>query len=451
MKRTALPALIVATLMASCGSAGERSLTDASPSPMVVAATSSLSLSPSPTASPVTYPASSVRIVVNGVERAYGSAIAVDGVGGTTVSMTFPFDVDRSSFERSLPRTASPSWVDDRTVNLAFAETEPSPGFKIPQVISTDGLSTIDLLIVALRYPPSLTLSVYSIEGATAPSGPKASGSWRVPGGPAFAVSPDVSRVLFYPVIAGSDAARVLDLATRTSMELDLPRDSAPYVAGSWLPNGRVLLIGSALWVGRPDQPLARIVDLAQVQPLNAVPSPGGTYVAVAGAQAVWLFDLRDGSARVLPGSSGGCARGFAWSEDEHLLAWIDCAALSVRITDAATNRIVRTIDGGANALSGLPTGDFIVTRDSGQQGEGARSLGVVYSFGGTEKARYLGYAWSISADGRYLLNIGSCCAGGPSSSLVDLQRPDAQPVGLPGIASWTADGRILVTSFSRS
>lgn len=447
MKRSALSAVIAAVVVSSCGSAAEPSLPTSSPSSAVALATSS----PSPAPSLITYPPSAVRVVVNGVERPYGTAIAVDGIGGTKVSLTFPFSVERSSVDRWLPRTASPSWVDDRTVNLAFAETDSSPGFKIPQIISTDGLSTIDLLLVALRYPPSLTLSVYSIDGATVPAGPKAAASWRVPGGPAFAISPDVSRVLFYPVIAGSDAAHVFDLATRTSMELKLPTESAPYVAGSWLPDGRVLLIGSTLWLGRPDQPLARIANLAQVQPLNAVPSPGGAYVAVAGAQAVWLFDLRDGSARVLPGSSGGCARGFAWSQDEHLLAWIDCATLSVRISDAATNRIVRIIDGVANALSGLPTGDFILTRDSGQQGEGARSLGVVYSFGGIEKARYLGYAWSISADGRYLLNIGSCCAGGPSSSLVDLQRPDAQPIGLPGIASWTADGRILVTSFSRS
>ena len=447
MKRTALSAVIAVVVVSSCGSAGEPSLPTSSPSSAVTLPTSSPSAAPSP----VTYPPSAVRVVVNGVERPYGTAIAVDGVGGTKVSLTFPFSVERSSVDRWLPRMGSPSWVDDRTVNLTFAETEPNPGFKIPQIISTDGLSSIDLLIVALRYLPSLTLSVYSIDGATAPSGPRASGSWRVPGGPVFAISPEVSRVLFYPVIAGSDAAHVFDLATRTSMELKLPTDSAPYVAGSWLPDGRVLLIGNALWLGRPDKPLARVANLAQVQPLNAAPSPGGTYVAVAGAQAVWLFDLRDGSARVLPGSSGGCARGFAWSQDEHLLAWIDCATLSVRVTDAVTNRIVRIIDGVANTLSGLPTGDFIVTRDSGQQGEGARSLGVVYSFGGTEKERYLGYAWSISADGRYLLNIGSCCAGGPSSSLTDLGTPNAQPIGLPGIASWTADGRILVTSFSRS
>jgi len=85
----------------------------------------------------------------------------------------------------------------------------------------------------------------------------------------------------------------------------------------------------------------------------------------------------------------------------------------------------------------------------AGQTGEGARSLGIVYGFDGTEKARYLGYAWSISADGRYLLDIGSCCAGTPTSRLVDLRAPNASSVALPGIASWTADGRILVLGWT--
>ena len=441
-------AVALALLLSACGSPARDTLSGRSliPTPAVTA-----SPMPSAVASPASYAASAVRVVVNGIERPYGTAIAVEGVGGTTVRLVFPFPVDRTSVDPWLPRTGSPVWIDDTTVELKFPETEPNPGFKIPQITSTDGLSRIDLLIVALRYLPSVALSVYSLAGATAPSGPNASGSWRVPGGPIFAISPDGSRVLFYPVIAGSDPAHVFDLATRTSTDLKIPKESAPYVAGSWLGDGRVVLVGSSVWVGRPEQPFARIADISQVQPLNAAPSPGGSYVAIAGAQAVWLFSLRDGSARALTGSSGGCARGFAWSQDERLLASIDCETLSVRITDTATSRIVRIIDGVANSLAGLPTGDFIVTRDSGQQGEGARSLGVVYSFAGTEKARYLGYAWSISADGRYLLNIGSCCAGGQSSSLVDLRTPDAQPVGLPGIASWTADGRIVVTSFTRS
>ena len=127
--------------------------------------------------------------------------------------------------------------------------------------------------------------------------------------------------------------------------------------------------------------------------------------------------------------------------------SWNTVSVTTAPLINAPKLRVITVTSG----MSALRKACFIVTRDSGQQGEGARSLGVVYSFAGTEKARYLGYAWSISADGRYLLNIGSCCAGGQSSSLVDLRTPDAQPVGLPGIASWTADGRIVVTSFSRS
>jgi WD40 repeat protein len=211
------------------------------------------------------------------------------------------------------------------------------------------------------------------------------------------------------------------------------------------------VLVGTALWIGEADRPLTRIADLTHVGARYAAPSPRSRYVAVVGADGVWIVGLRDGSLRALSGSSGGCTNGIAWSKDETLLAWIDCSDLSVHITDVATDRVVRTIAGPATGLTAMPTGDLVVTRDSDEHGEGARSIGVVYTFGGTEKARFMGYAWSLSADGRYLLNVGSCCAGGPSSSLTDLRAPAAPPVMLPGVAAWTADGRILVTAFTRS
>jgi len=442
MKRLPIDLALAATLvLAACARTASAPVPGASSSP-----SEAPSATPLPSMSPAILPASSVRVVVNGVERAYGSMIAVDGVGGTTVSLTFPFPVDRPSVDRWLPRNGSPAWIDDRTVNLVFAETEPYPGFKVPQIKSIDGLRTIDLLIVALRYLPSVTVSVYSIADATSSSGAKASGSWRVAGGNRFAISPDVTRILLYPE---RQPPHVVELATRSSVDLTAPADA--YVFGSgWLPDGRVVLVGGAeLWSGQPSGPLTRIADLKSVHALAATPSPRGTFVGIVGTDAVWVADLRDGAVRAVAGSTGGCGNGLAWSKDESLLAWMDCANLSVRVTDVAKNRIVRTIDGVATGLTGLPTGDLIVSRDSGENGEGARRLGVVYSFTGTEKARYLGYAWSLSADGRYLLNIGSCCAGGPSSSLVDLRAPDPKPISLPGIASWTADGRIIVTSFS--
>jgi hypothetical protein len=190
---------------------------------------------------------------------------------------------------------------------------------------------------------------------------------------------------------------------------------------------------------------MRQVADLGGLRPISAQLSPRGRYVAVAGPDRIVVVDLRDRSVRQITGSTRGCVPGLAWSSDDRLLAWLDCAAAAVWISDVATNTVVRSIAGAARNVVSMPSGDIVVTRESGEQGAGARSLGVVYSFDGVEKARYLGYAWSASADGRYLLNIGSCCAGGPSSSLTDLRSPGAPPIFLPGIASWTADGRILV------
>ncbi len=451
LRSAAVAAAIV--LLAACGSRVAEVSPSTTPAPASPSAAPSRSVS-SPSAAPsaVQYPSSAVRIVINAVERPPGSETLVDGIGGTTVVLTFPFPVDRASVDPFLARSGAPSWTDERTVTLAFPESEPSLGFKIPQVRSVDGLSSIDLLIVAIRYVSSEVLSVYTVAGALAPGGPTASGSWRVPVADSVAASPDLSRVLLYhsPRTPSGPPPRVLELATRSLIALSAGDGS--FAFGGWLPDGQVLLVGSSVWLGSATaEPLRMVADLSRQQPTFAQPSPAGTYVAVVGADAVSLVNLRDGSVRPVTGSSGSCAPGLAWSRDETLIAWIDCATLAVRITDVASGRTVRTIDGVSRALAALPTGDLIITRDSGQTGEGARSLGVVYGFDGTEKARYLGYAWSVSADGRYLLNIGSCCAGGPSSTISDLRSPSMQPVMLPGLASWTVDGRILVAgSFTR-
>jgi hypothetical protein len=452
LRRAAVAAAAI-VFVAACGSHVAEAPTSTTPAPASPSAAASPSLSP-PSAAPsaVQYPSSAVRIAINGVERAPGSETLVDGIGGTTVVLTFPFPVDRSSVDPFLARSGAPSWTDDRTVRLAFPESEASLGFKITQVRSVDGLSSIDLVMVPIRYESSEVLSVYTVADALAPGGPKVSGSWRVPVADSAAASPDLSRVLLFhsPRMPSGPPPRVLELATRSLIALSAGDGS--FAFGGWLPDGRVLLVGTSVWLGPATAvPLRLVADISRVQATSARPSPAGSYAAVAGADGVSLVNLRDGSVRAVTGSSGSCDPGLAWSRDETLIAWIDCATLAVRITDVATNRTVRTIDGVSRGLAALPTGDLIVTRDSGQTGEGARSLGVVYGFDGTEKAQYLGYAWSLSTDGRYLLNIGSCCAGGPTSTISDLRSPGMEPVMLPGLASWTVDGRILVAgSFTR-
>src|SRR5204862_6808165 len=113
-------AVALALLLAPCGSPARDTLSGRSliPTPAVTA-----SPMPSAVASPASYAASAVRVVVNGIERPYGTAIAVEGVGGTTVRLVFPFPVDRSRADPWLPRTGSPVGTDDTTVDVKVPVT----------------------------------------------------------------------------------------------------------------------------------------------------------------------------------------------------------------------------------------------------------------------------------------------------------------------------------------
>lgn len=466
--RMPIALLIAASLVAACGKPVSGAPSEVPPSlaPAATSAATSAASSPTAFASPLPtrYPATDVRIIVNGTD-APGGAVVLDGASTTTVLLIFPFAVDRATVDQWLSPAlrASETWAADRTLQLSIPSTEPFPAFKLGEVRSADGTGVLGPVVVALRYAPSILLGVYSVADALASSGAKPSSSWRVKVADAFAVSPDVTRVLLYdapptqarivgrPGPASGRTPQVLELSSGALTDVALGPDDGPFAFGGWLPDGRVLFVGHGAWVGGPHgETLRRVADLAGVEATSAQPSPKGGYVAIAAPDAVRVVRIADGSIRTIPGSGQGCGSGLAWSADDKLLAWIDCAAKAVRVSDASTGGVVRTLAGETRAVASMPTGDLIVTRDSGERGEGQRSLGIVYGFDGTEKARYLGYAWSVSADGRFLLNIGSCCAGGPSSRLSDARTPGAPEVMLPGIASWTADGRILVTSLGQ-
>jgi hypothetical protein len=163
------------------------------------------------------------------------------------------------------------------------------------------------------------------------------------------------------------------------------------------------------------------------------------------------IVGLGSGSMRSIAGHYDQCAipigSRLAWSGDDARLAVVECDASAptrgVRIVDAASGRSVRTLEGGDFGVTSLLTGDVAIPRDSGERGQGSRRLFVVFSFDGIEKARYLGYAPTLSPDGRYLLD-GTCCAG-EGFVLTDLSAPDPSPPAIAGRAMWLADGRVLV------
>jgi hypothetical protein len=134
-----------------------------------------------------------------------------------------------------------------------------------------------------------------------------------------------------------------------------------------------------------------------------------------------------------------------AWSKDEGRVAVMECAvdgAATTRIIDIAAARAVAVVAGGKFGIVAALSGDLLVSRDSGENGEGARLLWAQVSFTGVEKAQHLARGPGLSLDGRYLTDP-SCCAG-EGFELRDLSAGGAS-VGIQGSAQWLRDGRLLV------
>ena len=92
------------------------------------------------------------------------------------------------------------TWIDDRTLRLVFAETEPSIGFKIAETLSLSGDAAIDFFVVNVPRS-SHVVSVYTVADLAAAGFanlPRASSSWRVPASDGLTLAPDGKRVLIY-------------------------------------------------------------------------------------------------------------------------------------------------------------------------------------------------------------------------------------------------------------
>jgi hypothetical protein len=399
-----------------------------------------------------------VRITVNGADLAQGATAQLDGETAAIVVITFPVAMDRSSVERFVPRSASMTWTDDRTLSLSIPASENNPAFKVAGAASADGLTIIDLVFVSLSLSPSFVVSTYSVDELLAGAQPPRDSAVRIAGVDARRFSPDGSKVLLYPTVDRPQrrSPRVFDLGTRSTVILPMPPEATgPLLVGEWAGSDRVVLVGQAVWVGGAGGGAVRtVIDLRGLgAPKTAAVSPLGSYVALGWADRLAIVDLGSGSTRTISAHHDECdllgsplAR-LAWSQDERRLATVECAQSApiphVRVVDIASDRTVRTLDGGEMGVASLLTGDFAVPRESGEQGQGARRLIVVYAFEGTEKARYLGYGPTLSPNGRYMLD-GTCCAG-EGFVLTDLRAPDPAQRAIAGRAMWLADGRVLV------
>jgi hypothetical protein len=429
-----------------------------------------------PTApSPRRLPGSVVRVSVNGIENPADVAVRDPGFGPVTIILTFPFAVDRASVERwGMSGQPTRTWLDDRTLRLVFAETEPSIGFKIAETLSASGDAAIDFFVVSVPRS-SHPVNIYTVAdlaaGATTRM-PRASASWRIPPSDGYALAPDGKRMLLYDAPGPSVGPRptLLDLDSKKSTPLTQPfagEDSFSFAG--WMADARLVMVGRGIWVGDSSgNDMKRIADaqaLVRGAVELAVPDPSQKRVALWGHNSdghIAVVDITIGAARLVSGPFRRCtaygSASFAWSADGRLLAGVDCESeegpskARVRIVDVAADRTLRTIDGGTDGINGLSDGNFMLVRESGETGAGARALGLVLDFDGQERGRYLGGGWRMSPDARYLLQSERSPAGCCGFTLFDLTAHTSfefavatggQSEGGRGNPIWMADGRL--------
>jgi hypothetical protein len=451
----------ITLLLGACGS----TLSGGSPSPSAPATTS-------PSAAPSgRLPGSSVRITVNGKPYVDGTAFTLAPTGGpVTIVIAFPFAVDKTSVERWLSRSAPITWTDDRTARLTFLETEPI-SFKIAETLAADGSAAIDYFTVNVEFPATRVVNIFATGEAyaIATGGSRtAADSHRVSAAGALTVSPDGGQGIIYQAIApppNSAAPAMVQLFTGVSTPLAQPTTAdGPFALADWLPDGRLLMVGRGVWVGNGDgsgmRNIADAIGAAGGLPWTAVPDAGGSRVAIWAYNAdghVAVVDLRDGTVTRVAGPFRRYAAdgtvSLAWSRDGTMLAGIDsdgetgAAKARVRIVDLASGKTLRTIEGGAVKISSFTNGELVVVRDPGEQGAGARLLGIVMGFDGVEHRRYQGCGWTMSPDARYIIQSECGGAGFSGYTIFELIANGRPPTGIGvsgGFRRYLSSGRLV-------
>jgi hypothetical protein len=462
--------LLVAVLVSACMSPSG-TLSSATPGPTAPA--SAAISSPAPQAFPTRLPGSVVRLSVNGIEQPINTGLRDAGDGPVTIILTFPFAMDRPSVDQwGLPGSAVKTWIDDRTLRIVFSETESSLNFKMAELKSASGDAVIDFINVSVTFPATRVVSVFTIAELTGSRSPRPALSWRIRSDDGTTLSPDAKRVLIYDGFAPytGQVTTLVELDSKKRIPLAQPPVSDGWFSfADWMADGRLVMVGRGVWVGDADaNGMMRIADASAAVSGYAwvgLPDPLEKRIALWGYNAdghIAVVDLATGAVRKITGPFRRCAAdgaaSFAWSTDGRLLAGTDCDTEEgpvkgrVRIVDVAADRTLRTIDGGVYRIDGLPSGNFMLVRDSGEVGAGQRLLGLVIGFDGQERSRYLGGGWRMSPNGRYLLENWVSPAGCCGYTLFDLVAGTSSEFVVPSSGQsdggrtfphWLRDGRL--------
>jgi len=154
-------------------------------------------------------PGSVVKVTVNGKPYVDGAGFTLVPTGSpVTIVMAFPFAVDRSSVERWLSKPPI-AWIDDRTAQVTFAETEPI-GFKIAETRAATGDAVIDWFTVNVDFPATRVVNIFAtgeVYGIATGGSRTAADSHRISAAGALTVSPDGTRAIHLAEILASTAS----------------------------------------------------------------------------------------------------------------------------------------------------------------------------------------------------------------------------------------------------
>jgi hypothetical protein len=253
---------------------------------------------------------------------------------------------------------------------------------------------------------------------------------------------------------------RLLDLESGgiTSVALSLPADALHQRSlVRWLPDGRLLLTGSEIWIGGPrgEDPKSVFARF----PFEVAPSPSGKLLAITtlDSSAVVVLELATGRTTTLTGPFRPCVQdggvGIVWAPDERVLAATDCSdqaqgGMQTRFVSVADGREIRSLP--ELRIGGwLRSGDIIASGSFRPRAE--PELWVVDVSGARRSLPPIGYY--LSPDERFLL--GDVIRDAPTSAeptrrahfaqLVEITTGRVLEVGEGMPTGWTSRGEIVL------
>lgn len=395
---------------------------------------------------------------VNGQAVKPGETVEADFGESTELLFRFPVPINRYSVERirdRLPERTSLAWLDDRTCLMLVP---PGESFTIHPVgaESQDGSARAGDGFITVNRKSYPRVTLYRPDDLAAGKKQPVA-RWRLPYRPdGFALSPDRSRALLYPsdpMVGGPDPS-LIDLETGEESPIPLKAEHGWFSAGGWLPDGRLYLLSSSLFVSDSGGAQWREVT-KDLFSWVAELSPQGSHLALwspLDMDHLTVIDLATGAKRQVAGPfrrpGADAAIRVAWSPDGRWLAGSDFENEAtgeggkIRVVDPFGEE-PGWVHAGPSLVTWLTTGDLVGSYPPLDRKVDETGHLVLVRPDGTE--RELLDRWARpSPDGRYLAYT-EWTENGSASFLVEVATGAKVRVPLPHTGRWTDQNEWLI------